>query len=101
MDEKKLLDWQEANEERCFINVFTPIHEGCGDTIVMNVPQDDTVNLVALQKNLLAVVKDNSHITYEEIAASRQVIRKTVACHTATLKEVGFLKRINEDKNGY
>ena len=44
MDEKKLLDWKEANEERCFINVFTPIHEGCGDTIVMNVPQDDTVN---------------------------------------------------------
>ena len=33
----------ETNDERSFINVFIPIHEGCGERVVLN-EQNDTKN---------------------------------------------------------
>ena len=64
----------ETNEERNFINVFIPIHEGCEDTVVLNgtqggtqdvlqdVPQDELDNWIEQQ------IRRNNRITTEELA---------------------------------
>ena len=68
----------ETNEERNFINVFIPIHEGCEKTVVLNgtqsgtqdgtqsgtqdVPQGELDNWIEQQ------IRRNNHITTEELA---------------------------------
>lgn len=31
----------ETNDERTFINVFIPVHSGCGDTVILNDPKNE------------------------------------------------------------
>ena len=99
----------ETNEERSLINVFIPIHEGCGDTVILNDTVNDTVNDTAndtaklndVQKAIVEAISNNVHTTYDEMASVVHISRKTVARHIATLKEKGVLVRIGEDKNGF
>ena len=99
----------ETNDERSFINVFIPIHEGCNDTVILNDAEsvttndtaNDTANLSNPQKRIIEIIKSNNRITYDEMAASLHLGRKTIARHIAILKEKGILKRMGEDKNGH
>ena len=62
---------------------------------------NDTANLTAVQQKILEVIKLNRHTTYDEMAMTLNISRKTIARHIATLKEKGILERKGEDKNGF
>jgi len=59
----------ETNDERSFINVFVPIHEGCGDKVILNAPEnildtkDETINVTKDPKN---VTKENNDVNKDE-----------------------------------
>ena len=117
----------ETNPERNFINVFIPVHKGCGKRVVLNAPVNapanapvngtvnDTVNgtvngtanapvnapVNKTQSAIIKVIKKNNHATYEELSATTGMGRRTIARNIAELKEKGILERVGEDKNGY
>ena len=70
----------ETNEERSFINIFIPIHEGCGDTVILNVPHD-----VPLDEDLDLWIEElitkNPDITTQELADLSQRSSKIIKRH--------------------
>ena len=63
------------------------------------VPKTKVTNL--LQGQLLSLIKVNSQITYDELAAQTGQNRKTVQRHIQALKEKGMLRRIGPPKGGH
>ena len=49
----------ETNDERSFINVFVPIHEGCGDKVILN----DTENIFDTKGETKNVTKESDCVT--------------------------------------
>ena len=68
----------ETNDERSFINVFVPIHEGCGDKVILNDPEnildtkDETIDVTKGPQN---VTKESNDVT----KAESQDVMKSVA----------------------
>ena len=91
----------ETNDERNFINVFIPVHEGCGDKVTVNAPVNAPVKLSNTQKAIIGVLKENSLTTYDRLSQILNVDRRTIQRNIAKLKEKGVLERLGEDKNGY
>ncbi len=54
-----------------------------------------------LQGQLLALIKDNPDITYNELSLKTERDRKTVGRHLKILKEKGFLHREGPAKGGH
>ena len=63
------------------------------------VPKTKVTNL--LQGQLLSLIKVNSQITYDELAAQTGQNRKSVQRHIQALKEKGMLRRIGPPKGGH
>lgn len=82
----------ETNDERSYINVFIPIHEGCGDTVIQN----ETVN--ETQNKILREIQRNNSVTYTELARALKMGRATIGRNLSTLKEKGILVRVGGDK---
>ena len=77
---------------------------GCGDTgnfmdIPVNVPVNVPVNKTA--QTLLAVLTKNAAATYDELAESMRINRKTIQRNIQLLKNAGLIKREGSDKSGY
>ena len=64
-----------------------------------NVPDFFPVN--KFQGQLLSLIKDNPHITYNELSLKTKRDRKTVGRHLKILKEKGFLHREGPTKGGH
>lgn len=60
----------ETNDERTFINVFIPVHSGCGDIVILNDPKndpkDDPKNLSERQKLILQIISEDRTITRQQ-----------------------------------
>ena len=52
----------ETNDERSFINVFVPIHEGCGDKVILNDPE----NILDTKDETIDVTKETENVTKDE-----------------------------------
>ena len=52
----------ETNDERSFINVFVPIHEGCGDKVILN----DTENIFDTKGETKNVTKENKNVIKDD-----------------------------------
>jgi ATP-dependent DNA helicase RecG len=52
----------ETNDERSFINVFVPIHEGCGDKVILNDPE----NILDTKDETIDVTKETGNVTKDE-----------------------------------
>lgn len=63
------------------------------------VPDSYPVN--EFQGQLLTLIKDNPHITYNELSLKTKRDRKTVGRHLKILKEKGFLHREGSAKSGH
>ncbi len=63
------------------------------------VPDSYPVN--EFQGQLLTLIKDNPHITYNELSLKTKRDRKTVGRHLKILKEKGFLHREGPAKGGH
>ncbi len=78
----------ETNEERSFINIFIPIHEGCGDTVILNVPHDVPQGVphdIPLDEDLDLWIEEqitkNPNITTQELADLSQRSSKIIKRH--------------------
>ncbi len=52
-------------------------------------------------QKILQIIRDNSHITTEELAQILGISRRAVAKHIAKLKDMRKLERIGPDRGGY
>ncbi len=83
----------ETNEERSFINIFIPIHEGCGDTVILNVPQDvpqDVPHDEDLDRWIEEQILKNPNITTQELADLSQRSSKTIKRHILKLPHIQY-----------
>ena len=93
----------ETNDERTFINVFIPIHEECGDTVVLNVSENVPENISASkvrQNDILRIVRLSPKITTEEMAQMLHVSRKTISRDLKQLRADKKIRREGDDKGG-
>lgn len=97
----------ETNDERGLINVFIPIHEGCGERVVLNEQngakdgtKDDTKELTERQRSILELIRGNVTITTTEMAQKLSSSRRSIARDIEELQSSGFLTRQGGKKIG-
>jgi ATP-dependent DNA helicase RecG len=94
----------ETNEERNFIIVFIPIHEGCEETVVLNgtqgVTKDVTKELSERQLLILEMIDDDSFVTIPEMSLKTCVATRPIKRDIETLQTLGVLRRKGGRKNG-
>ena len=61
----------ETNDERSFINVFVPIHDGCGDKVILN----DTENIFDTKGETKNVTKESECVTKDVTKENKNVIK--------------------------
>ena len=91
----------ETNDERSFINVFIPVHEGCGDTVELNETKNDSTNdqkdvqkkLTERQRIILRLLLSDNSITLEQMSKRINVSLKTVQRELDLMKAHGYITR--------
>lgn len=99
----------ETNDERTFINVFIPVHSGCGDTVILNDPKNDPKgdpkdglkNLSERQKLIMQIISEDSTITRQQLAQRTNISDSTIKREIAQLKELGYIERIGGKTFGH
>ena len=95
----------ETNDERTFINVFIPVHFGCGDTVILNDPKndpkDDPKNLSERQKLIMQIISEDCTITRQQLVQRTNISDSTIKREIAQLKELGFIERIGGKTFGH
>lgn len=91
----------ETNDERTFINVFIPVHSGCGDTVIFNDPKDDPKNLSERQKLIMQIILEDRTITRQQLAQRTNISDSTIKREIAQLKELGYIERIGGKTFGH
>ena len=91
----------ETNDERNFINVFIPIHEGCEKTVVLNgtqsgtqdVPQDvpQGVPQGKLDDWITEQIQKNPNITTKELGRLCGLNSKTIQRHISKLSHIEYV----------
>lgn len=88
----------ETDDARSFINIFIPIHDGCGDEVILNVPKDVPkdvpkeilTQLSERQKNLISLVISESDVSTTEMSQKLNVTRKTIQREIEALGKLGI-----------
>ena len=90
----------ETNDERGFISVFIPSHEGCGERVVLNGQnntkndtKNDTIKLTVRQRNIIELIKDDDTITLDEMTLKMSVSRSSITRDLSKLQSNGFITR--------
>lgn len=88
----------ETNDERTFINVFIPVHSGCGDTVILNDPKDDTQDVpqdvpqgIGFDEWIEEQIRQNPKITTAELAEMSGRTSKTIKHHLAIMEHIQFV----------
>ena len=87
----------ETNNERNFINVFVPIHEGCEKTVLLNdtqgVPQDvpQDVPQGELDNWITEQIRKNLNITTKELGRLCGLNSKTIQRHINKLAHIEYV----------
>ena len=94
----------ETNDDRNYINVFIPVHEGCGDIVELNDTINDTINdtkeLSDRQIFIINLIKQDETITIPQLTLKTSVSRSTILRELNVLQTKGVLIRIGSRKNG-
>ncbi len=94
----------ETNDERNFINVFIPVHEGCGDIVELNVTKDVTKDvtkeLTERQIIIVSLIRKNPEITIPEMSLKMNVTTRTIKRDISALVDMGILVREGGRKEG-
>ena len=67
----------------------------------VNAPANAPVKLNKTQSAIVKAMRNDNHITYEDLGTIVEVDRSTIRRNIAVLKEKGVIRRVGEDKNGY
>lgn len=62
---------------------------------------NETINLTAIQKDILREITSNPAATYEDIGEKLGVYRTTVARHINLLMKTGVISRMGSRKTGF
>ena len=85
----------ETNDERSFINVFIPIHEGYGDIVILNGTQGGTQggtqDLADFGKWLEEQIKENPKVTTTELALRSGRGIRTIKRYISRLPHVRYV----------
>ena len=106
----------ETNEERSYINIFIPVHEGCGDVVELNVTKDVTKDvkkdvkkdvrkdvkkeLSKRQCFMLKIMEENPTITIPEMSLKIGVTTRTISRDLAEMMDFRVLERDGGRKEG-
>ena len=95
----------ETNDERTFINVLIPVHDGCGDTIILNDPKDDPKDdpkeLTERQQLILDVLRESPQLTRVELTQRTGFSDSTIKRELSELKEKGYIYREGSKTYGH
>ena len=101
--EPQLLNKLDVDEVELVLPV--PSTKATSDTAPANAPVNAPANApVKLNKTQSAIIKvllKDNRATYEDLARTIGVDRTTIRRNIAVLKEIGAIRRVGEDKNGY
>ena len=78
-----------------------PSTKATSDTAPVNAPANAPVKLNKTQSAIVKAMRNDNHITYEDLGTIVEVDRSTIRRNIAVLKEKGVIRRVGEDKNGY
>ena len=89
----------ETNDERSFINVFIPVHSGCGDTVILNDPkngtqggtQGGTQELADFRKWLEEQIRNNPKVTTTELALKSGKGIRTIKRYISKLPHIRYV----------
>ena len=87
----------DTNDDRNFINVFIPIHEGCEDIVMLNGTQDGTQDGTQcgprgeLDTWIEEQIRKNSNITTEELAIMSGKGVRTIKRHISKLSHIKYV----------
>lgn len=106
---KALKDSTDANDSGIFVDFMLgiileslksrrqPDSEIDAQKVTVKVTQKVTVN----QQRILAAIKENPHVTQEELSVIVGIARKNIIANMKKLQEAGLLVRHGADKNGW
>ena len=101
--ELQLLNKLDVDEVELILPV--PSTKATSDTAPANAPANAPVNapvkLNKTQSTIVKAMRNDNHITYEDLGTIVEVDRSTIRRNIAVLKEKGVIRRVGEDKNGY
>ena len=83
----------ETNDERSFIGVFIPVHEGCGNTVILNVPQDvpQDVPQERLDAWIEEQIRINPNISSQELGRMCNLSSKTIKRHIQAMPHIKYV----------
>lgn len=85
----------ETNDERTFINIFIPVHFGCGNTVILNDPkngtQGGTQDLADFGKWLVEQIKENPKVTTTELALKSGKGIRTIKRYISKLPHIRYV----------
>ena len=94
----------ETNDERSYINVFIPVHAGCGDTVILNDPKDDPKDgpkeISERQGFILKIIKEVPSISRKELTQKTGLSDSTLKRELAKLKSKGYISRQGSTAHG-
>ena len=97
--EPQLLNKLDVDEVELVLPV--PSTKATSDTAPANAPANAPVKLNKTQSAIVKAMRNDNHITYEDLGTIVEVDRSTIRRNIAVLKEKGVIRRVGEDKNGY
>lgn len=97
--EPQLLNKLDVDEVELVLPV--PSTKATSDTASANAPANAPVKLNKTQSAIIKVLLKDNRATYEDLARTIGVDRTTIRRNIAVLKEIGAIRRVGEDKNGY
>ena len=97
--EPQLLNKLDVDEVELVLPV--PSTKATSDTAPVNAPVNAPVKLNKTQSAIVKAMRNDNHITYEDLGTIVEVDRSTIRRNIAVLKEKGVIRRVGEDKNGY
>lgn len=86
----------ETNDERSFINIFIPVHEGCGDKVILNESKENSV--IYIDDAELAGVNDTqgqNTIDHQPQKLTGKLIEKLMAKLIANAPAIGVRLTVN------
>lgn len=91
-----------TDEDRTFFRITIPCHEAAGN-IISDVAKMDTTQTTTqtTTQRIIEMMKANSEITIEELAATCEITRDGVNYHIRNLKKKNKIRRIGGDFGGH
>ena len=99
----------ETNSEREYINLFIPVHEGCGDIVVLNTsessPKSSPKKRSKTSLEIEKLLRKNPELTTEQIAGRLGITKRAVLKNLEKMKNIlvhegpsngGFWKLVDE-----